>query len=157
MTEYDKNKSIYDYAKEINNDTKLLTFYSVFKILLENIDCVVCLESAVDLLGYSNGGFRNQIYVYSEKELNLPYIKCFLVDDLKDVEYIDYKGIKVTPISKTIVDMLEKETTDVQILYETFAHYYFSNSNSYKGLSIPKKLEKKANHFKEEGILFYES
>ena len=72
-----------------------------------------------------------------------------------DVEYIDYKGIKVTLISKTIVDMLEKETTDVQILYETFAHYYFSNPNSYKGLYISKKLEKKQIILKKKGQRYF--
>lgn len=152
----DINKSVFDYASEKDRNANLLTFYSVYKVLLKGIDCIVCLESASDLLGYSNGGFRHQIYVYSTQELNLPYIKCFKVNDLKDIPYEEHKGIKVSPINVAIVDMLERDTTDTQILYETFAHYYCSNENSYNGLTIPRKLIKKANHFKKEGALFYE-
>ena len=152
----DNNKSIFTYAREKDNNAKLLTFASVYKILLKDIDCVVCLESAADLLGYTNGGFRNQIYVYSTKKINLPYIKTFLVDDITKIPQELHNGIKVSPIETAIVDMLEKETTDVQVLYETFAYYYCTNQNSYTGLTIPKKLTKKANHFKKEGALFYE-
>ena len=46
------NKSIYDYANKIDNDC--LTYYGVFKTLLKDVDCVICLESAADLLGFSN-------------------------------------------------------------------------------------------------------
>lgn len=148
--------SIFDYAKNINKESKLLTFYSVFKILLEDIDCIVCLVSAADLLGYSNGGFRKYIYVYTNRELNLPYIKCFIVDDIDKINCIDYKGIKVTPIENAIVDMLNRDSTDIQMLSETFAHYYFCHNKSYDTLLIPKELESKANYFKEVGITFYE-
>ena len=53
--------------------------------------------------------------------------------------------------------MLEDNSTDEQILYETFATYYFENNNSYEGLNIPKELLSKANTFKEEGKHFYDS
>ena len=152
----DMNKSIFEYAEEKDNNADLFTFYSVYKILLKDLDCVVCMESAADLLGYSNGGFRHQIYVYSKEDFNLPYIKCFVVDDLDKIPYQDHRGIKVSPINVAIVDMLKNKTADVQVLYETFAYYYCVNKNSYNGLNIPKQLMNKANHFKKEGALFYE-
>ena len=70
------NTSIFSYAEEIT-DRDVITFYDAAKVLLEGLDCIICRESAADIQGYSNGGFRHQIYVYSEKEFNLPYVKCF--------------------------------------------------------------------------------
>ena len=152
----DINKSIYGYARDIDKQTILLSFLDVYRVLLKDLDCIVCMESAADLLGYSNGGFRHQIYVYSQVEFNKPYIKCFIVKDLKKIPFIDRKGIKVSPIEVAIKDMLEKNDTDTQILYETFANYYFDNNKSYDGLEIPKRLSLKAKHYKEEGALYYE-
>ena len=149
------NKSIYSYAKDIT-DEDVITFYDAAKVLLKGLDCIICRESAADIQGYSNGGFRHQIYVYSEKEFNLPYIKCFLVENLNKIPFIDFYGVKVSPITSAIIDMLSNNETDTQVLYETFADYYWENNESYNGLEIPKKLQKKAEHYMEEGILFYE-
>ena len=154
MTE-NTNKSIFSYAYDLDKSSPLLTFLNVDQILLKNLDCIVCLESSADLLGYTNGGFRHKITVYSEKDFHKPYIQCILVDDLNKVPFVVHKGIKVSPIEVAINDMLESDSTDVEVLYETFAHYYFLNKESYNGLNIPKKLEEKANHFKKQGALFY--
>ena len=153
----EKNKDIYEYASEINPKATLLTFYDVFSVLLKDIDCVVCLTSASDLLGYSDGGFRHCIHVYSTQELHLPYLDCILVKSLEEHPYIDYHGIKVTPIEVAINEMLEDNFTDEQVLYETFATYYFENNNSYDGLNIPKELLLKANTFKDGGKHYYDS
>ncbi len=151
----DLNKSIYSYAEEITNED-VITFYDAAKVLLNGLDCIICRESAADIQGYSNGGFRHQIYVYSEKEFNLPYVKCFLVKNLNKIPFIDFEGVKVSPITNAIIDMLSNNETDTQVLYETFADYYWENNESYNGLVIPKNLKKKAKHYMEEGILFYE-
>ncbi len=151
----ENNKSIFERASEIDSKSKLMSFCDVYKILLKNLDCIVCLESATDLLGYSNGGFRTQVFVYSTVNFNLPYIKCFLVKDLDSVPFIIHNGIKVSPIEVAINDMLSRDETDPQILYETFANYYDENNNSYDGLNIPKKLTLKAKHYEEEGALYY--
>lgn len=152
----DINKSIYNYAKEISN-SKMMCFYDVYKILLEGIDCIVCLESASDLQGFSNGGFRNKIYVYSTENIDKPYLKCLIVDNLEDIPYINHKNIKVTPIENTINDMLSRKETDDQILFETFANYYFTNKCSYNKLNIPRQLEEKALIYQEEGKKYYET
>ena len=152
----DLNKSIYSYAEEITNED-VITFYDAAKVLLNGLDCIICRESAADIQGYSNGGFRHQIYVYSEKEFDLPYVKCFLVKNLNKIPFIDFDGVKVSPITNAIIDMLSNNETDTQVLYETFADYYWENNESYNGLVIPKHLQKKAKHYMEEGILFYEN
>lgn len=151
-----QNKSIFSYAAEKDNQARLLTFYDAAKVLLQDLNCIVCMESSADILGYSNGGFRNQIYVYSEEDFNLPYIKCFIVENLEKIPFIEDNGIKISPIGNAIIDMLEREETDPQVLYETFANYYCDNHDSYNGLNIPRKLATKAKHYKEEGALFYE-
>lgn len=148
--------SIYDYAKKKTN-AKLLTFFDVYKVLLEGIDGIVCLESASDLLGYSNGGFRAKIKIYTLKDYKIPYLECIVVDNLDSIPVEDYHGIKVTPITITINDLLSKENSDSQIILETFANYYFEHNKSYKTLNIPTSLQKKAEFYINEGKLYYES
>ena len=149
------NKSIYDYANKIDNDC--LTYYDVFKTLLKDIDCVICLESAADLLGFSNGGFRSQIKIYVESDIDKPYLNCILDDKLENIPYEDYQGLKVSSINDAIIDMLSRKNTDDQILYETFANYYYENNCSYENLEIPENLMQKAQKYKNEAIKFYES
>ena len=149
------NKSIYDYANKIDNDC--LTYYDVFKTLFKDVDCVICLESAADLLVFSNGGFRSQIKIYVESDIDKPYLNCILVDKLENIPYEDYQGLKVSSINDAIIDMLSRKNTDDQILYETFANYYYENNCSYEGLEISENLIKKAQKYKNEAIKFYES
>ena len=44
---------IHNYADSIDNN-KHITFYDVYKTLLNGIDCIVCLESSADLLELYN-------------------------------------------------------------------------------------------------------
>lgn len=152
---YTENTSVFSYAKSLGCPT-VLNFYDAFKFLLKDIDCIVCRESAADLMGYSNGGFRNKIYVYSTEELNLPFIKNFIVDSLDDVSSIDYKGIRVSPIEQAIVDMLTDDNSDWQILFETLADYYTEHNDSYDGLDIPPELKERAAFFKDGGMHYYD-
>lgn len=153
--EYTENTSIFEYAEYLGCP-KVLNFYDAFKFLLKDINCIVCKESAADLMGYSNGGFRNNIYVYAPEELNLPFIKCFIVKSLDDIPYIDYKGVKVSPIEQAIVDMLASDTTDPQVLFETHANYYFENNESYEGLDIPQELKERSDFFRDGGMHYYD-
>ena len=150
-----ENYSIYDYAFQIDRK-KHISIYDIFKTLLKDIDCIICLDSATDLLGYSNGGFRNKIKIYTKKYYDLPYLQCYIVNSFKDIPYDNYKGLKVTTINKTLIDLL-LESGDDQILLEAFANFYFNNNNSYEKLSFPRTLTKKANYYMEEGKMYYDS
>ncbi len=150
------NKDIYDYAYTLDN-CEHVSFYEVFKILLKDKDCIVCKKSVADLLGYSNGGFRKNIEIYSTKDYNLPYLKCHVVDDLSKIPFEYFHEIKVVPIEKTIVELLEDKNSDQQILLETLANYYCDHNDSYEGLNPPKRLLKRFNWFSEEGKKYYES
>lgn len=149
------SKSIYDYANE-KDSNKHISFSDVFNTLLNGIDCVVCLESAADLLGYSNGGFRAKIKIYTEKDYDLPYLECHKVEDITKIPHEENNGIKVMTIEKTIIDLLENEDSDDQVILETFANYYFENNNFSK-IDVPSKLIDKFNYYKEEGIKYYNS
>ena len=151
------NNDIYDYARELDNNNEHVSYYDVFKVLLKDIDCIVCKKSVADLLGYSNGGFRRNIEVYTTKEYNLPYLKCHIVPDLSKIESDSFHEIKFVPIEKTIVEMLEDNYTDTQILLETMANYYCDHNDSYSLINPPKRLMKKFNFYKEEGKRYYES
>ena len=151
------SKRIYDYANENNNTKQHISFNDVFSTLLDGIDCVVCLESSADLLGYSNGGFRSKIKIYTEKDYNLPYLECHIVNDLSKISFINSNGIRVTPIEQTMLDLLKNEQSDDQIILETFANYYFENDNSFAKINPPKELVKRFTYFKKEGSLYYDS
>lgn len=152
--DYNENTSIFEYAS-FSGCGNCLTFYQCFSFLLKNLECIVCRESAADLLGYSNGGFRNKIRVYSTQQINEPFLDCIIVDSLDKIPYQDYKGIKVSPIKQAIVDMLAQNDTDQQVLFETHANYYCKNNDSYMALEIPFNLQKKAKFYQEEGARYY--
>lgn len=149
------NKSLYEYADKID-DNKHISFYDVFKTLLKNIDCIICLESAADLLGYSNGGFRSKISIYTNEFIDLPYLDCH-VTDLSKIPYMEYYDLKVTPINDTIVDLLKDDKSDSQIITETLANYYFEHNESYVNIKVPNNLDKKFNMYKKEGQRYYDT
>ena len=149
-------KSIYNYADEIDNN-KHITFCDVYKTLLNGIDCIVCKESAADLLGYSNGGFRRNIDVYTLHDYNLPYLNCHVVDNFSKINVQDFHGIKVVPIEQTIIELLQDEKTDDQIIFESLANYYYKNNLSFSNINPPKNLVKKFNFYAEEGKKYYET
>ena len=148
--------SIYDYADNIDNN-KHITFYDVYKTLLNEIDCVVCKESAADLLGYSNGGFRSNIDIYTLQDYNLPYLNCHVVDDLSKIPTQDFHGIKVIPIEQTIIDLIQNSNSDEQVIFETLANYYYGNNKSYSNINPPKNLIKKFKYYGEEAKRYYET
>lgn len=148
--------SIYNYADGMDNN-KHITFYDVYKTLLNGIDCIVCKESAADLLGYSNGGFRSKIDIYTLQDYNLPYLNCHVVRDLLKIDVQDSHGIKVVPIEQTIVDLLQDDNSDDQIIFESMANYYYKNNLSFSNIKPPKNLVKKFKFYSEEGKKYYES
>lgn len=148
--------SIYNYADKIDNN-KHITFYDVYKTLLNGIECIVCKESAADLLGYSNGGFRKNIDVYTLQDYNLPYLNCYVIDDFSKIKVQDFHGIKVVPIEQTIIDLLQDETSDDQIIFESLANYYYGNNLSFSNINPPKELVKKFNFYATEGKKYYET
>lgn len=150
-----KMQNVYQIAQSLISD-RVLTFYDVCNVLLKDIPCIVCMESTADLLGYSNWGSIKTIHIYTTKEINKSYLKCHIVDNLDNIPYINYDGIKTSPIEMAIVDMLKNNNTDSQVLYETFAKYYYYNNDSYCNLDIPNKLKKKANEYMKEAILYYQ-
>ena len=52
--------NIENYAKKIENK-RYLTYKSICDTLLRGLNCVIAKESTTDLLGYSNGGYREKI------------------------------------------------------------------------------------------------
>ncbi len=148
--------TITDYALELEAKN-YLTYADICLTLLGNIDCVIAKESAADLLGYSNGGIRDKITIYTTKLINKPYLNCILVDDYNKLNIIDHRGLHTTTINQAIVDMLEDNKVDSQILLETLANYYFENKKSFKKLNIPNHLLDKFNKYSKESIKYYET
>ena len=150
------SKDIYEYATEIDGNEHV-TYCEVFKVLLKDIDCIVCKKSAADLLGYSNGGFRRNITIYTTKNYDLPYLECIIIDDLSKINYQDFHGIKVIPIEQTISDMLEDDDSDWQIILESMSNYYFENKKSFSKIKFPNIDKKRLDFFVEESKHYYDS
>ena len=148
--------TITDYANQ-KEKKDYLTYADICLTLLGNLDCVVAKESVSDLLGYSNGGIREKITIYTTKLINEPYLNCILVDNYNKLNIIDHRGIHSTTINQAIIDMLEDNNIDSQILLETLANYYFENNKSFKKLNIPSHLQDKFNKYSKESIKYYET
>lgn len=152
----DVSMDIFDYAHK-KEEKDYLTYAEACLTLLAGYDCVIAKESIADLLGYSNGGYRDKITIYTTKLINEPYLNCILVNNYDKLNVIDHRGIHTTTINQAIVDMLEDNNIDSQILLETLANYYFENNKSFKTLEIPKHLQTKFNKYAKESIKYYEN
>ena len=148
--------TIVDYARE-KEEKNYLTYADICLTLLGDIDCVIAKESAADLLGYSNGGIREKITIYTTKLINKPYLNCILIDNYNKLNILDHRGLHTTTINQAIIDMLKDNNVDSQILLETLANYYFENNKSFKELNIPSNLQNKFNKYSKESIKYYET
>lgn len=135
----------------------VLSYYKYFKKKLDGLDCIVAFESAADMMGLSNGGYREKIQIYTTEMIVDDEIECYLVKSYDDIDFFMYHGdIKCTTENQTIIDMLKNENSDEQILAETLGNYYYENDQSFQKLNIPNKLRDKFDKYSEWGKEYYD-
>lgn len=130
------------------------TYNDYLRKLLSKIDCILALETSADYLGLSNGGYRKYAQIYVTKKYNIEDTKQIIIPSFSDIEYIEMRGLKVTTINQTIVDMLSNDNCDEQILVESLANYLDEYKN-FDGLKIPNELENHFEKLKYQAEIFY--
>ena len=130
------------------------TYNDYLRKLLSKIDCILALETSADYLGLSNGGYRKYAQIYVTKKYNIKDTKQIIIPSFSDIEYIEMRGLKVTTINQTIVDMLSNDNCDEQILIEGLANYLDEYKN-FDGLKIPNELENYFEKLKYQAEIFY--
>lgn len=130
------------------------TYNDYLRNLLSKIDCVLAMETSADYLGLSNGGYRKYAQIYVTKKYNIKDTKQIIIPSFSDIEYIEMRGLKVTTINQTIVDMLSNNNCDEQILVESLANYLDDYKN-FDGLKIPSELENYFEKLKYQAEIFY--
>lgn len=99
-------------------------------------DVIVCLETATDCLGISNGGYLERYQVYSEEYFEMEGIEVIVLKDFyKTKNYISEYGVPCTNVEQTILDMLARvDVVDIQILLESMSNYYYRMGESFEEL-----------------------
>lgn len=154
MLMLNKNTSIETLISRVR--TTIDTICNKIKEL--NIDVILCLEGASDLLVLSNGGHIDYVNVYTNLSDNeLPkYLKKVDID-FSNKEIININGIKCTSQEQIILDMLEfNDLVSIQNLIEALANYYdFDNSF----IGITKRMNNKQmevfNKYKIDAMEYY--
>lgn len=129
------------------------TYNDYLRNLLSKIDCILALETSADYLGLSNGGYREYAQIYVTKKYKIKDTKQIIIPSFSNIEYIEMRGLKVTTINQTIIDMLSNNC-DEQILIESLANYLDEYKN-FDGLKIPNKLENYFEKLKYQAEIFY--
>lgn len=133
------------------------SFFEIVKETIKDYNCIVAHESAADIMGLSNGGYREKIHVYSFEKINNPVLECHIISSLDEIDYFDFHGIRCTSINQTIIDLLNSSSTDEQILIETLANYYYENNQSFDNLNIPQMLNHSFQKYKDWSVEYYDT
>lgn len=131
-------------------------FIDLIRELQEHHKFIISLESAADLLELSNEATISKITVFSENELNIDILDCHIVDDIDKVPVCFQHGIKVTSVSRTIIDLISYKC-DEQVIMESLAQYYYDHNYSYAGLDVPQNISIEFEQYKEWGQEYYVS
>lgn len=133
----------------------VVSYNDYIRRLLENVDCVVALETAADYLGLSNGGYRPYVQIYVKNTVGIEGVREYVVDDFDKMEYASINGLKCTTENQTIVDLMESNG-DEQIITESLANYYDMHGESFAGLSIPEHLLSGFQKYCQWAMEYYE-
>lgn len=122
---------------------------------------IVCLETAAEFIGLSNGGLYIEYYqVYSDVPIDTLNIQSIILDkkSLDSKETLVYQGIKCTTPEQTIRDMLDiHHDVDIQTLLESLSNYYYEHKESFASLesSLTDNQKETLSIYREDAILYY--
>ena len=122
--------------------------------LLIGQPCVLAYNTAADYLGLSNGGLREHVEIFVEHHIDIPTTKQFITL-LKEKNIQKVRGLWVTTLEQTIIDLLEYDD-DNQIIQETMAAYYFEHDESFGDLKIPPHLKQLYEKYADWAIHYYD-
>ena len=140
----------------LTNDSYLTT-RAWHSAVVGGSDMILRLTSALEFLELFNGYMREQrIDVYAKQSGGYSNINYCIVDTFDNIDYIRFEDVLCTSPSQTFNDMLSDfDNIDEQSLVEGLSGYYYSNNNSFDGLSIKPENMGRFNSVKDWAIEYY--
>ena len=123
---------------------------------LARLDCILCLETAADYLGLSNGGMTNKISVYSVAKIEVDGIECIIVPNYEGIKHEASLDIQCTTVEQTLVDIL-KYDRDSQAIMESLSNYYFEHGESFDELisTLPSEIITTFERYRVDSVEYY--
>jgi hypothetical protein len=124
---------------------------------LQGMDVVLCHTSALECLGQFPGYVNeNQIDVYATAREPYENINWHVVAGFEGLDIVNIGNLRCTSLNQTVNDMLrDYEMIDEQSLVQALADYYYSNGESFDGLSIAPQYTECFKGIKEWAVDFY--
>ena len=162
----------------VNRRTTVLPKYDPRKINLpkrENyIGSVAWLKSVRDCIGedivfaldqalmcQGNFGGRNDeyiVWVYGDESLDRFNGVAVLGRKVSPFSVLEKNGLKFTDLNRTISDALANESIlDMQGITEAVSRYYFSNGESFEGLSVTPEYQEAFERLAQDAREYYDS
>ena len=122
-------------------------------------DVVFALDQA--LMCQGNFGGRNDeyiVWVYGDESLNRFNGVAVLGRKVSPFCVIEKNGLRFTDLNRTISDALANESIlDMQGVTEAVSRYYFSNGESFEGLSVTPEYQEAFERLAQEARSYYDS
>ena len=141
----------------------LLPYQRVVDAISEYSDkCIVCLETAADFNGISNGGILTntfKVYISEPIRVNDNVKAIVLRNCFNTKKYDTIHGVNVTTIEQTILDLIDNaDNVDPQNLLESLANYYYDNNESFDSLTrtMNQRQLEILDSWKDDAISYYE-
>ena len=122
-------------------------------------DIVFALDQALMCQG-SFGGRNNEyiIWVYGEESLERFNGVVVLGRRVSPFSVLEKDGLKYTDLNRTISDALANESIlDMQGITEAVSRYYFSNGESFDGLSVAPEYQEAFERLAQEAKVYHYS
>ena len=122
-------------------------------------DVVFALDQA--LMCQGNFGGRNDeyiVWVYGDESLNRFNGVAVLGRKVSPFCVIEKNGLRFTDLNRTISDALANESIlDMQGVTEAVSRYYFSNGESFEGLSVTPEYQEAFERLAQDARSYYDS
>lgn len=101
-------------------------------------EAVLCRVSALEFLEMFVGYLNEQnVYVYAKNSVLPDNVKCDLVNNFDDIEYVVLGNVMCTTFNQTVNDMLRNiNNEDETAIIEALSNYYYAHGESFDGLDI---------------------
>ena len=122
-------------------------------------DVVFALDQA--LMCQGNFGGRNDeyiVWVYGDESLNRFNGVAVLGRKVSPFCVLEKNGLRFTDLNRTISDALANESIlDMQGVTEAVSRYYFSNGESFEGLSVTPEYQEAFERLAQDAKSYYDS
>ncbi len=130
---------------------------AVQECLGENV--VFALDQALMCQGRFGG--RNDeyiVWVYGDESLDRFNGVAVLGRTVSPLCILEKNGLRFTDLNRTISDALANESIlDMQGITEAVSHYYFSNGESFEGLSVTPEYQEAFEKLVQDAKFYYDS